>query len=277
MSPDGLVRRHFGALGSECELLAFGLSEAALAEGEAWVRRAETRFTRFEAGSELSAFNRSAGAWKPVSPPMARMLRASLDAYVRSGGLVNVAILPALVAAGYSRRFADGLEAPAGPSPQAAPALPDVLEVAPGQARLRAGCAIDLGGIAKGMLADELALRLGGNVLCNLGGDLRARGAGPGEGWPVGLPDGRTVAITDAALATSGTTRRRWGQGLHHLIDPRSGAPASTDVESVSVAAGDALSAEIYAKAALLLGASHGRRFLRERGLFHVMLEGRPA
>src|SRR5438477_33847 len=84
-----------------------------------------------------------------------------------------------------------------------------------------------------------------------VGGDLLARGPGEtGEGWPVGFGD-RTVLLRDMGAATSGTTKRMWGPGLHHLIDPRTSKPAATDLKEVSVIAGTAADAEIYAKVAL--------------------------
>lgn len=261
-------------MGSHCELLAVDPAPGTLQAGEAWVRRAEARFSRFEANSELSALNRSGGAWISVSEPMLRMLIAAREAWARSGGWVNAAVLVALQAAGYTRRFAEGPTARAALAPRPLPVLPEALEldIPARRARLAPGCGLDFGGIAKGALADELAPRLGANTLCNLGGDLRACGEGLGTGWLVGLPNGQTVSLTAGALGTSGTTHRRWGEGLHHLIDPRSGAPARSDVAVVSVAAPDALSAEIYAKTALLLGAEAGTHFLTERGLFHVIL-----
>jgi thiamine biosynthesis lipoprotein len=47
--------------------------------------------------------------------------------------------------------------------------------------------------------------------------------------------------------------RRRWGE-IHHLIDPRSGLPAKTGLEEVSVVASSGFEAEVIAKTALLLG-----------------------
>jgi FAD:protein FMN transferase len=141
------------------------------------------------------------------------------------------------------------LEPPAGPLPP----LPEVLEVRPGSARLATGTGIDLGGLAKGWMADRLVERLGDNALANIGGDLAARGAGPiGEGWPIGF-GGEVVAVHDAAAATSATWRRRWGS-VHHLIDPRTGRPAETDLGQVQVLAGNGVDAEVLAKTALLLG-----------------------
>ena len=140
-----------------------------------------------------------------------------------------------------------------------------MLEVAPGRARLRRGTAIDLGGIAKGWLADRAVERIGGNCLANFAGDLRARGPGPeGDGWPVGFGT-TTVLLRELGAATSGTNGRRWGPKLHHLIDPRTGRPADTDLVEVSVLAPTGLEAEVLAKTALLLGRDAGARLLDER------------
>ncbi len=125
--------------------------------------------------------------------------------------------------------------------------------VRPGRARLELGCGLDLGGIAKGWMADRLAPRLGSNALANVGGDLRAIGAGPnGDGWPVGFA-GVTVMLRDQGAATSSVRRRRWGD-LHHLIDPRTGLPSQSGLEEVSVVAATGCDAEVVAKTALLLG-----------------------
>jgi thiamine biosynthesis lipoprotein len=129
----------------------------------------------------------------------------------------------------------------------------DVLTVRPRGARLQRGCGLDLGGIAKGWMADRLALQLGPDSLANIGGDLRAVGPGPaGDGWPVGM-GGATVMLRDQGAATSSVRRRRWGD-LHHLIDPRTGVPSSSGLEEVSVVAASGCDAEVVAKAALLLG-----------------------
>lgn len=218
------------------------------------------RLTRFAPSSELSRLNASGGRWVDVSPLLESLLRESLRAHELSGGLVNAAVLPALLAAGYSRTFSEG------PTPVTAsvapPPLPDVLEVRSGRARLRLGATIDLGGIAKGWLADRLATDLGTNCLVNLCGDLYARGGGEtGDGWPVGM-GGESVLLLDMGAATSGTRRRAWGEGLHHLIDPRTGRPSRTDLAEASVIARTGADAEILAKTALLLGSEDAPEFL---------------
>jgi thiamine biosynthesis lipoprotein len=264
----------FTALGGECELYGIDVSPAALAEGEAWVHRMHKRVTRFDPWSELSRFNDSAftpnteagrrfGGWVAVSRELELMLRESLRAFAESNGLVHVGVLPALRAAGYTRDFDAGPTTPTAAPPALAP-LPDLLEVRHREARLLKGAAIDLGGIAKGWMADRLALHLGTNVLVNLCGDLLARGGGEtGEGWPVGFGD-KTLLLNDMGAATSGTTKRAWPGG-HHLIDPRTGAPAQSDLSLVSVLASTAADAEIYAKVALLLGSTGAATWLEGR------------
>src|SRR5439155_23893691 len=168
-------------------------------------------------------------------------------------GLFNVAGLPSMLAVGYSRPLVRGPGVATLHAVESLPRLGDVLEVHAGRARLESGAGIDLGGIAKGWMADRLCESLGPNAVANIGGDLRAVGPGPrGEGWPVGVGD-RTLLLRDHGAATSSTRRRRWGD-LHHLIDPRSGLPATTRVEEVSVVAETALDAEVLAKTMLISG-----------------------
>jgi len=254
MRPDRIAEHHFKAMGTTCSVFVEGAAEATLHRAEAQVRGLAARLTRFDPRSELSRFNAAAGGWVAVSPELETLLRESLRAFEMSAGLVNVAVLPAMVAIGYTRTLAAGPTQASASSARSAPQLPDVLQIAIGRARLAPGVGIDLGGIAKGWMADRMCERLGGNALVNLGGDLRARGAGPdGAGWPVGL-GGSTVMLDDHAAATSSVLRRRWGEGLHHVIDPRTGWPAASGLAEVSVVTRTAIDAEIVAKAALIAG-----------------------
>ena len=275
-----LTTRHFDALGSTCELLSVESGPAALERCEQRIRDAEVRFTRFIRDSELAGLNASEGRYVPVSPEMFAMLEAALWAFAESDGLVNAAVLPALVAAGYDRPFRHGLMQPSVLHPMQLPPLPQVLllDQATRSAALAPGAALDLGGIAKGALADLLIDELGENAVCNLGGDLRVRGAGPdGDGWHIGLCDGTLVALREGAVCTSGISRRRWGHSMHHLIDPRTGMPATTDLAEVSVVSDNALRGEVYAKSAVLLGAALGIAFLEARGVPYAVVPAEGA
>jgi len=229
-------------MGTTCSLFGDG----DLVDGERWVRSFAARITRFDQSSELSHLN-AAAAWVDISPELEQLLRASLRAFEMSGGLVNVAVLPSMIAIGYTRPLAEGPTAARLDQAHSAPLLPNVLNVKRGKARLAPNVRIDLGGVAKGWMADRLCERLGANSLGNLGGDLFARGE-----WPVEIA-GQTYLLRDLGVATSSTRRRRWGD-MHHVIDPRTGLPAASGLEEVSVAADTATAAEVIAKTALIAG-----------------------
>ncbi|MDQ6773294.1 MAG: FAD:protein FMN transferase [Candidatus Dormibacteraeota bacterium] len=263
------AQRRFEALGTTCHLIGTGAAADRLAAGEAWVRAMHARLTRFEAGSELSRLN-AAGHAVRVSAELEALLLAALEAWRESGGLVNAAVLPAMLASGYTRPLAQGPGRASG-APAVPPPLPAVLQVGPGRsAWVAAGAGLDLGGIAKGWMADRLALNLGGDCVVNLGGDLFARGSGPsGDGWPVAF-GGATLLLRDQGAATSSIRRRRWrgpAGAQHHLIDPRTGRPSDSGVEEVAVVCGSALEAEVLAKTALLAGPREAEARLRPRAL----------
>src|SRR5438445_506838 len=99
---------HFEALGTSCSLFGLGVSQTELLKGEFWVRALGARVTRFSERSELSTLNRADGAWVDISAEMEALLREALLAYELSAGLVNVAVLPSLLAIGYTRPLAEG-------------------------------------------------------------------------------------------------------------------------------------------------------------------------
>ena len=138
------------------------------------------------------------------------------------------------------------------------------------------GVHLDLGGIGKGYAAERAAelLALAGPCLVNAGGDVATRGGA----WPIGVETAAeplTLELRGAALATSGRDRRRWRRGgreLHHLIDPRTGAPAETDLLRVTVVAPDAVEAEVAAKALFLAGADAAAAEADAAGLAAVLV-----
>ena len=127
-------------------------------------------------------------------------------------------------------------------------------------ARADAARRLDPSGLVKGWAVDrasELLVAAGAANHCiNAAGDVRTRG-GPRSGrpWHVGIvhPQHREalcaiVAVTDGAVATSGTAER----GLH-VFDPHTGAPVA-DLASVTVIGPDLADADAYATAALAMG-----------------------
>lgn len=288
----------FRAMG--CEMTAWlelddaDAAQAALQQVEALFAAAERRLSRFRPTSELTLLNGAPERWVPVSDAFWQVFVRALQLAHETDGLFDPTLLGALEAAGYDRDFAE-VTAPMSRkrrgqngrvAPQAASAGWREVRVDPDRRAvwLPAGVRVDLGGIAKGYTAQLAAIFLGqwGPCLVDAGGDLVAGDPPAGlPGWPVGIAvpwhDGGDPAVDlarlwlrNVALATSGVDYRRWlhlGQWQHHLIDPRRGAPAVTDLWTVSVVAADAASAEAWAKVGLILGAQGAKALFATRGL----------
>ncbi len=142
---------------------------------------------------------------------------------------------------------------------------------------LRQGTRIDLGGIAKGQIADELAalLREGGcdSAMIDLGGNIVAVGAhADGTPFTVGIADPRkentliaTVAVRDAAVVTSGSYERGYtigGKRYSHILDPASGMPVDNGLASVTVIAASACEADALATACFVKGYKASRALI---------------
>jgi thiamine biosynthesis lipoprotein len=134
---------------------------------------------------------------------------------------------------------------------------------------------LDFGGIAKGWAAHQTVKRLkaSGPALMNAGGDIAISGPRlDNEPWLVGISnpfkpsqDYAILRLYGGGIATSGKDRRRWMQGSllnHHIIDPRTGQPAVTDILTATVIAPTVMEAEAAAKAVFLLGSQAGLDWL---------------
>ena len=189
-----------------------------------------------------------------MSPLLAEILAAAAAVRSLTGGLVDAGVGQAVRAWGYDRTFNEiGPLAAAPAAPLGSPAW----EVAGRTLRRGPGTLLDLGGVAKGWTCDR-AVEAGHAVVVSAGGDVRsADGRTEVEVRGIGDAVVARLQLGVGALATSSTLRRRWqagGEAAHHLIDPRTMAPARSPVVSATAVAATALEAEAGAKALLLLG-----------------------
>ena len=244
-----------------------------------WFETWEQSLSRFRETSELNQLNRSAGAPFQLSETLWEVLRESLTSEQLSHGLVTPAILDALVMAGYDRSF-DQLktspsELPSNPFDPAGFLSGVQLNEATRTVCLPFGLHLDFGGIAKGWAAGQATLRLSafGPALVNAGGDISISGPqSNGDAWPIGITDPfdpdsslEVILIERGSVATSGKDYRRWQQDgvwQHHIIDPRTGMPAQTDVLTATVIAPSAVEAEVAAKVVLISGSQSGLQWL---------------
>jgi thiamine biosynthesis lipoprotein len=223
----------------------------------------DEQFSRFRENSELSWINHAPEEILAVSDGFAEMLARALTAAASTDGLVDPTLGEAIRSAGYDRDF-EKLTPRPDPASPGSPGRWRSVRLAGRLLRRPGGLQLDLNGVVKAQTVDDALALIAGDGFVAAGGDYAGRGS-----FDVALPAGGAVRVTHGALATSGKTKRRWlraGVWQHHLIDPRTGSPAMTPWEEVTVSAASCLQADVAAKAAFLLG-EDGPKWLDRRGL----------
>ncbi len=291
------VRRKFDCFGGTVSVAVLGPSsmrpEEAATATEASLLAAHARLSRFILDSDLNRLNRDPRSSVPANPLLLQLASAVREAGELSGGLVDATLLREIESAGYRSSMrgrpsgdpppVQATTRPAGPSPERAWAGISV-NWQEGEVERPPGVEIDSGGVAKGMLADEVAASLkefpAYAVDCcgdaRIGGKARRprqiRVEDPFGGKPI-----HSLWISDGGIATSGVTRRSWqdedGSPVHHLLDPATGAPAFTGVIQATALAPNAFLADIHAKWALLSGPELGLSRLPYGGVL-VLADG---
>jgi thiamine biosynthesis lipoprotein len=248
--------------------MALGATRRTAQRVEAWA----SRLTRFCETSDLCRLNAVEAASSAVRPTLGAVLGWAATASERSGRVVDVTMLDARLAAESGEI---GTPADLGTWSVELDGRAALVTRPP-------GVRFDLGGVAKGWIADRAADLLGAwsGAAVDADGDISMR-AGPGVEWHVAVVDPRaddrpplvTLRVVggdgwtqSTGVATSGTSVHRWadiaGRPAHHLIDPRTGRPAETDVVQATVVAATAREAEMLAKTAIILGSTASLPFL---------------
>lgn len=267
----------FSAMNTDVLVVSTQDEEAVASRVAGTFADAELRFSRFREDSELAALNRARGPFVASAELFEVLERAC--AYVElTDGLFDPGIGATLEALGYDRSFELGaLDRSSTTKPPPTQRFSDVILEAKTRTVWRPRqLKIDLGGLVKGRTVDRAARHLAAAGAIDAGGDARLLGAAPnGEPWLVDIEDPSdasrivaSVAATDVGVATSATNRRRWRVGntsLHHLIDPRTQRPSTSDLQQATVFAPTAELADVLAKTALLLGVRSARAFLERR------------
>jgi len=270
-----------------CQMLAIVDSDTRiaaklLAEVPHWFEEWEQHLSRFRDSSELNELNRHSGQSMQVSSILWEVTQLAIKSAEWSNGLVSPTILNALEAAGYNRSF-ELIGSMGSPETRLADPRPDGMwraidrKSSTRSIQLPVDVRIDLGGVAKGWAAERAARKLSihGAALVDASGDIALNGVRlDGQAWPIGVTDPLNpdrqldlIMIDQGGVATSGRDYRRWkkdGQWQHHIIDPRTGLPASTDVISATIVAPTTYQAEVAAKATLILGSENGLHWLED-------------
>jgi len=243
--------------------------------------------------SEVSRFNAApAGQWFPVSDDLAFVVEQALAFSELTGGFFDITVAPLV------ERWGFGADRPQGESAGRVPSEREVQELLslvghqnlevrrnPPELRKLAPLNIDLGGIAKGYGADQLAdyfdmLGLE-DYFIEVGGELRIKGFRPdGQSWVAAIErptqganqvhetvrtNGRSLA-----LAGSGDYRNYFihdGERLSHEIDPFTGQPVEHGLAATYVIADTAMAADALTTAFMVMGLDRSRALAEQMGI----------
>ncbi|WP_297527289.1 FAD:protein FMN transferase [Thiohalobacter sp.] len=294
-----VARRDFFAMGTLVSVSLAGLpAERAEALFDAVEADFAERHRQWHAWEEspLVRLNRAlpSGDWVPLDPVLTPLMAPAIRLSVQSEHLFNPAIGRLIALWGFHNEAFE----PKLPDPDAIRELvaadPRMTDLELDGERVRSrnpAVQLDFGGFAKGYTLDEVieALRREGaaHAVVNAGGDLRAIGRHGDRPWRIGIRHPRADRVLgmievsgDESVFTSGDYERGFeidGRRYHHIIDPRTGWPA-TGSQSVTVLHRSAAVADAAATALFVAGPRDWRRIARRMGIEAVLLidaEGR--
>ena len=250
---------------------------------EADLERINRLMSTWRDDSEISRFNaHDSTEWFAVSAETVRVVEAALAVSGLSEGAFDITAAPLIAVWG----FDTDLPGQAIPDDAAIAAaqrrvgahLLAVRDDPPALRKLQAGVSVDLSAIAKGYAVDRLAARIAAagvrDFLVEIGGELCTRGINAdGRPWTIAIenpaPERAPPALVRPGyrcVATSGDYRNFFeidGRRYAHVIDPRTGAPVAHALASVTIVADDAMSADAWATAVLVMGPERGLELAR--------------
>lgn len=147
--------------------------------------------------------------------------------------------------------------------------------------------AVDVGGTAKGIIADEIIALLQRHGLSgafvNLGGNVAVFGGKPDNSpWRIGIQDpfgkGQLIGVMplrEGSVVTSGLYERSFeheGRLYHHILDPQTGLPVQTDLAGATVIAKTSSDGDGYSTSLFALGSKEALAFVESIPNVEVIL-----
>lgn len=284
------VTRQLFAMDTVMEFTAYGKNaEAAVSAAMREVQRLDALLSAADGASEVSRLNGEGGG--AVSGDTAALLRISLETYEETSGLFDCTVYPLVKLWGFPTQ-----EYRVPTEEELAAVLPLVdsgkLQFDGEALRMGPGQAIDFGGVGKGYAAARVMeiFRAHGvrSGMVSLGGNVQVLGTKPDKTlWRIGVRDpdagGRlpsggyfgVLSLEDKAAVTSGGYERYFeadGETYIHILDPRTGRPADSDLLSVTVVSEDGARADALSTALFLMGREDAAAFWREQSGFDMVL-----
>ena len=257
-------------------LNAYGATQKQLNSALAQCVEYENAMSKTIEGSDVWNINHAQGKPVKVSRHTLTALKKALEICEASGGAFDITIAPC----SGLWNFTDGKKLiPDAEKLKRASELVDYakLSINGDEVTLPAGMEIDLGGIAKGYIADQLrefceteGIKAG---LINLGGNVVVFGRKPdGTDWRVGVQDPKEPTGTflgalplEYSAVTSGINERGFevdGVTYHHILDPDTGWPVQNELAAVTILTKSSMLGDALSTACFALGEQGARRLL---------------
>ncbi len=229
------------------------------------LKEIEKRFSRFISTSELTILNANLNQWQPASKEYVYLLKKSQEFNRLTDGNFDVTLKSTLDQLGYDKDYTFKEKSPAVIRAEKE-SEPFLIDEQNNRVLLRKE--VDFGGIGKGYALDVLAgIFEEHNVkhyYVNAGGDIIAKRDSREEPWVIMLehPDDSsmaigTIEIDNCSIAASSGNKRRWGDGLHHLINAKTKLPAK-GVKAIFVVSHTGMEADVYATSIFCAGFKDG-------------------
>lgn len=251
------------------------------------------QMSNWDAGSEISRFNASTSTQPfAVSSELASVMQAAQDVHDASDGRFDVTLGGLIDLWGFG----------AGQTKSAAPTDAQIAAVMEttghsnslrvgGNAlqKLQPGTEVYLSAIGKGFGVDQVARTIESfginDYMIEVGGDLYTAGLNPeGKPWQIGIETPvahdrgvqQVVSVSGRGMATSGDYRNYFEQDgvrYSHILDGTTGRPVTHKTASVTVLAENAMLADAWATAMLVLGTERGLEIANERDLAVLFID----
>ena len=261
------------------QIEAWGTSENVMEQCEELCRYYEELLSATIETSEVSEINRAGGAPVTVSQETAELIEKGIEYGDISGGLFDITIASASSLWDFTDNTEKTLPDPAALKEAAEHIDYRLIRVEGETVTLNDPEArIDLGGIAKGYIADRLKdyLKSEGveHALINLGGNMLAFGGrNDGSDFRIGLQrpfaeSGTVMAalsINDQSVVTSGDYERYFekdGVIYHHILDPDTGYPVQNDLDQVTIISDESVDGDALSTTCFALGLEDGLRLI---------------
>ena len=268
-------------------LVLYGAPDGLIDEIWAMCARYEQLLSKTVEGSDVDRINRAGGETVTVDPETWEILKRAKEVSDSSDHAFSVTIAPLTALwdfTGGTNRMPTEEERLA--------ALPlvndDLLDLGEDfTVTLPEGMEIDLGGIAKGYIADQVAALVGDRILgatLNFGGNVYAVGQKPDQSpFRVGIRDplggeGDTIAVVsvnDLSVVTSGIYERYFfqdGVRYHHILDPETGISSDSDLASATIVSVSSMTADAMATACIVMGKDEALAYLEREGMDGLLI-----